>query len=112
MKITSLRDLFEIELWYAYDCEQKLVKKGLPSMIEGCSSPELRSALEQHLQETRNQVIRLEQVFSATGTKMDTKSNAILDKMFSAASDSVSLRSRSSAPALKPSQLAHGTQTS
>jgi hypothetical protein len=30
MKIESLRDLFEIELSYTYDCEQKLVKKGLP----------------------------------------------------------------------------------
>ena len=34
MKIKSLRDLFEIKLRYAYDCEQKLVKKGLPTMIE------------------------------------------------------------------------------
>lgn len=38
MKVKSLRDLFGIELCYAYDCEQKLVKKGLPEMIESASS--------------------------------------------------------------------------
>jgi ferritin-like metal-binding protein YciE len=48
MKIESLRDLFETELRCTYDGEQKLVKKALPSMIKASSSPELRSALEQH----------------------------------------------------------------
>ena len=67
-KIKSLRELFSIELCYAYDCEQKLAKKGLPSMIENASSPELRTALEDHLEETRGHVARLEQVFAALGT--------------------------------------------
>ena len=49
--VKSLRELFEIELRYAYDCEQKLVEKGLPSMIENARSPELRTALQQHLGE-------------------------------------------------------------
>lgn len=90
MKIKSLRGLFEISLQYAYDCEEKLVKKGLPSMIEACSSPELRQALEQHLQETRTHVSRLEQIFSITGMEAKTKDNDILDEMTSAAKDSVS----------------------
>lgn len=30
MKIKDLRDLFENELRYIYDCEEKLVKKGYP----------------------------------------------------------------------------------
>lgn len=60
MKIQSLRDLFQIELWYAYDCEKKLVDKGLPTMIEPCNSPELRSALQQHLAETQRHVTRLD----------------------------------------------------
>lgn len=87
MKIESLQDLFEVGLRYAYDCEQKLVKKGLPSMIEASSSPELRSALEQHLEETRNQVTRLERVFSTIGAEADTEDNDVLDEMTSAAKD-------------------------
>jgi len=89
-KVKSLQELFGIELCYAYDCEQKLVKKGLPSMIENTNSSELRTALEQHLEETRKHVARLEAVFAAMGMEPDTKSNDILDKMMSAAKDSVS----------------------
>ena len=91
MKINNLRDLFEIELRYAYDCEKKLVKKGLPGMIEGASTPELRRALEQHLEETRNQVTRLERVFSILGAKAGTtKDNDVLDELTSAAEDLIS----------------------
>jgi ferritin-like metal-binding protein YciE len=89
-KVNSLRELFELELKYAYDCEQKLVKKGLPNMIENAGSPELKSALEQHLQETRTHVARLEQVFSRLGVAPDTKDNDIFDEMASAAKDSIS----------------------
>ncbi|HWH59628.1 MAG TPA: DUF892 family protein [Terriglobales bacterium] len=87
MKIENLRDLFVTELCYAYDCEQKLVKKGLPTMIESATSPELRRALDQHLQETRNHVSRLERVFSIVGADAKTKDNDILDEITSAAKD-------------------------
>ena len=89
-KVKSLRELFEIELGYAYDCEQKLVNKGLPAMIENANSAELRSALEQHLQETRTHVTRLERVFGAIGVEPKTQGNDILDEMMSAAKDSAS----------------------
>jgi ferritin-like metal-binding protein YciE len=89
-KVKSLRELFEIELRYAYDCEQKLVEKGLPTMIEKASSRELRTALEQHLAETRNQITRLQRVFSIIGIEPESKGNDILDEMMSAAKDSAS----------------------
>jgi len=88
--VKSLRELFEIQLRYAYDGEKKLVEKGLPTMIEKASSPELRAALQHHLGETRNQVARLERVFDSIGVEPDTKGNDILDKMMSAAKDSAS----------------------
>lgn len=89
MKLKSLHELFEIELCYAYDCEQKLVKKGLPEMIENAGSQQLRSALQQHLEETRNHVARLERVFSAASIQPNTRGNDIFDKMASAVKDSV-----------------------
>jgi len=89
-KVKSLRELFELELRYAYDAEQKLVKKGLPSMIEAANSTELRTALQQHLQETQTHVTRLERVFSAIRVQPETKGNSILDDMTKAAGDSVS----------------------
>ena len=89
-KVKSLRELFEIELCYAYDCEQKLVEKGLPAMIEAASSPQLQTALKQHLEETRNHVRRLEQVSGSIGTEPETKDNDVLDELMNAAEDSVS----------------------
>jgi ferritin-like metal-binding protein YciE len=88
--IKSFRELFEIELRYAYDCEQKLVDKGLPAMIENATSPELQNALKQHLEQTRNHVTRLDRVFAAVGAEPKTKDNDIIDEMMSAAKDSVS----------------------
>jgi len=89
MKIESLQDLFTTELRYAYDCEQKLVKKGLPTMIEAATTPELRNALEQHLEETRNQLNRLERVFSSIGVEAKTLDNDILDEITSSAKDMI-----------------------
>jgi ferritin-like metal-binding protein YciE len=89
-KIKSLRELFEIELEYAYDCEKKLVEKGLPTMIEKAGSSELRTALQHHLRETQTHVARLEQVFTAIGAGPNTKSNDIFDKMSGAVKDSIS----------------------
>ncbi len=90
MKVESFRDLFETELRYAYDCEQKLVKKGLPTMIDAANSPELRQGLEQHLQETRNHVARLERVFSICGLQAKTDDNDVFDEISSAVKDSIS----------------------
>src|SRR5215813_882620 len=89
-KVKSLRALFEIELCYAFDCEKKLVEKGLPNMIENAHSAEFRSALQHHLQETRTHVSRLDRIFAAIGKPADTKSNDIFDKLSSAVKDSIS----------------------
>lgn len=89
MKIENLRQLFETELRYTYDCEQKLVKKGLPTMISNATSPELRSALEEHLEETRNQITRLDRVFSIVGSEAKTEDNDVLDEITSSAKDMI-----------------------
>jgi ferritin-like metal-binding protein YciE len=59
-------------------------------MIENATSRELRSALEEHLQQTRTHVTRLQRVFSSIGMEPDTKTNEIFDKMASAVKDSKS----------------------
>ena len=90
MKINNLRDLFELELRSMYDCEQKLVKKGLPTMIENSSSPELRNALQQHLEETRVHVQRLERAFSVLGADPKTEGNDVFDEMADVVKDTIS----------------------
>lgn len=90
MKINSFQDLFESGLRYAYDCEQKLVEKGIPGMIEASSSTELLTALEEHLQQTRTHVTRLERVFTLCGLEAKTEDNDIIDEIIDSADDMVS----------------------
>ena len=90
MKLKSFNELFETGLRYAYDCEQKLVKKGIPDMIDNATSPELRNALQQHLQETQNHVARLERVFGIIGAPPKTEDNDIIDEIHTAAKHIVS----------------------
>ena len=68
MPAKSLRELFVEELRDTYDAE-KQVTKALPKMIKAATDPDLRSAFELHLEETRGQIERLEQVFEALGEK-------------------------------------------
>jgi ferritin-like metal-binding protein YciE len=60
----TLHDAFLDELEDAYDAEKQLIK-ALPKMIEAAHSPELKAAFEAHLEETRQQVTRLEQAFTS-----------------------------------------------
>ncbi|CAN5831974.1 ferritin-like domain-containing protein [soil metagenome] len=68
----TLKDAFLDELRDAYDAE-KQVLKALPKMVKAATSEELRTAFENHLEETRNQVGRLEQAFATLGEKVRGK---------------------------------------
>jgi ferritin-like metal-binding protein YciE len=62
MKLESLHELFVDELQDLYSAENMIIK-ALPKMADKASSPELKNALQEHLQETRGQVRRLDQIF-------------------------------------------------
>jgi ferritin-like metal-binding protein YciE len=61
-KIESLEDLFIHELKDVYNAEKQLVK-ALPKVARKASSPELKEAIEEHLQQTEEHVNRLEEIF-------------------------------------------------
>src|SRR3954454_2244692 len=60
--LTTLRDLFVHTLGDIYYAENQILK-ALPKMAQQANSEELKEAFQQHLEETRGQVQRLEQVF-------------------------------------------------
>jgi ferritin-like metal-binding protein YciE len=64
MKESALKELYIKELRDTYDAE-KQITKALPKMAEAASSSELRQAFEEHLEQTKNHVQRLEQIFKA-----------------------------------------------
>ncbi len=62
MELDTLRQLYIDELKDLYSAEKQLIK-ALPRMAKAASSPELKQAFQTHLEQTRGQVERLEQVF-------------------------------------------------
>ncbi len=62
MTISTLEDLLVDQVRDLYDAEKQLVK-ALPKMAKAASSDELQQAIQNHLEETKNQVSRLERVF-------------------------------------------------
>ena len=62
MKLESLQDLYVSELKDLYSAENQLLK-ALPKMAKAASSPDLQAAFKDHLEETRGQVERLEEIF-------------------------------------------------
>lgn len=68
----TLHDAFLDELRDSYNAETQLTK-ALPKMAKAASSPDLRSAFESHLEETRGHVERLEEVFASLDEKVRGK---------------------------------------
>lgn len=68
----GLRELFVDELKDIYWAEKELTK-AIPKMIKNATSGELVEALTGHLEETKNHVTRLEEVFSSIGEKAVAK---------------------------------------
>jgi ferritin-like metal-binding protein YciE len=72
MQHEALRDLYIDELRDIYSAETQLVK-ALPKMAKAATSDELRSGFEEHLEQTRGHVSRLEQIFEDLDEKPSGK---------------------------------------
>jgi ferritin-like metal-binding protein YciE len=66
MKLNSLQELYLEQLKDLYDGEQQITK-ALPKMIDKATSNDLKAALTEHLEVTKKQVTRLEQIFNSLG---------------------------------------------
>src|SRR4051794_9232692 len=64
----SVDGLFEEEIRDLYDAEKQLVK-ALPKMAKAASTEELRASFQEHLEVTKTQVGRLEEVFKSMEVK-------------------------------------------
>lgn len=65
-KTKNLEDLLVEELKDLYDAEKQLTR-ALPKVAKAATAPELRDAIQEHLEVTKGQVQRLEQVFEQLG---------------------------------------------
>jgi ferritin-like metal-binding protein YciE len=62
----GLKELYIDELKDLYNAENQLVK-ALPKMAKAAASEELRAGFEEHLEQTKGHVSRLEQIFKSLG---------------------------------------------
>lgn len=68
MTAKTLEDLFVEELKDVYDAEKRLTK-ALPKLAKAAANDKLREAFESHLEETKEQVNRIEKIFEEMGKK-------------------------------------------
>jgi ferritin-like metal-binding protein YciE len=73
MSVSSMEELLVDELKDLYSAEKQIVRS-LPKLAKAVTSPDLKQALLDHLEETRGQVSRLEQIGELVGKRMTGKS--------------------------------------
>lgn len=69
MKLNTLSDLLTHELKDLYSAENQLVK-ALPKMAKAASNEELKAGFEEHLEQTKGHVERLDEIAEQLGIKL------------------------------------------
>jgi ferritin-like metal-binding protein YciE len=72
MQLETIKELYVHELSDLYDAENQILQ-ALPKMSQAASAPELKKAFEEHLQQTKGQVERLDTIFQQLGEKPERK---------------------------------------
>ena len=70
--LDSLRKLYLDQLQQLHSAETQITE-ALPKMIQSATEPQLKNALQTHLQETKGHVARLEQILNEAKGSVDSK---------------------------------------
>ena len=74
----TLKELFEETLKDVYYAEKAIIK-ALPKMAKKTKSPELKRAFEEHVEQTKGQVERLDEIFKLLGKRASGKTCPAID---------------------------------
>lgn len=80
-KLKDLRDLLKHEIKDLYSAEEQIID-AMPAMIDKANNPTLKQALEMHLQVTRAQKDRLEQVQQLLGEYDKNENSGFFSSLF------------------------------
>lgn len=72
-EFNTLQDFFVHQLEDIYDAEKR-ISAALPKMRDSASNSDLKSAFDEHLKETENQIARLDKVFEGLGMRPQRES--------------------------------------
>jgi ferritin-like metal-binding protein YciE len=76
----DIHDLFIHELQLMYDGEKQIID-ALPKVIDAVSSNKLKDALEDHLEETKEQAKRLESIFKELGKPAKAETSEVMESL-------------------------------
>src|SRR4029079_15339292 len=86
MKNNGLYNLFIEELEDMYSSENQIVA-GLNEMIANASLKELKEALSNHLKETKNQIKRIEKIYSILNIQKETNTCEAMEGLIKEATE-------------------------
>jgi ferritin-like metal-binding protein YciE len=89
MKLNTLEDLFHHELKDLYSAENQLVK-ALPKMAKAATNENLQTAFEEHLEQTKTHVERLDEVAEKFGKSLSGHKCKAMEGLISEGSDLIS----------------------
>jgi ferritin-like metal-binding protein YciE len=90
MTLDNLENVLILQLQDLRSAEEQLID-ALPKMAKAAANPELRSAFETHLKETRQQKTRLDEAFRLLGKKPETESCEAMQGLISEGEEIIGL---------------------
>lgn len=106
MPLGSLHDLYVEELRDLYNAENQILK-ALPKMAKAASHEQLRAAFQEHLEVTRGQVDRLDQIFEGLGVRATGKKCVAMEGLIKEAKE---MMGEDAAPAVLDAALIAAAQ--
>ena len=105
-KITTLEDAYVEQLRDIYNAEIQLTK-ALPKMAKAAHAPDLKQGFEEHLEQTKGHVSRLEEIFEELGEKPSGKKCKAMAGLVEEGSEAID---EDATPAVKDSLLIAAAQ--
>lgn len=90
MKMNRLSDLYIDQLKDLYSAEKQLIQ-ALPKMAKAATNEQLRAGFEEHLEQTKTHLSRLEQVFTALGSSTGRKKCAAMEGLIEEGQEAIQL---------------------
>jgi ferritin-like metal-binding protein YciE len=89
MKLNTIEDLLHHELKDLYSAEKQLVK-ALPKMAKAATNTELKAGFDEHLEQTKGHVERLDQIGEILGKKLTGHTCKAMEGLIEEGSDLIS----------------------
>jgi ferritin-like metal-binding protein YciE len=105
-KINTLHDVYVEQLRELYSAETQLTK-ALPKMAKAATSPELAQGFEEHLEQTKGHVSRLEEIFQGLDEKPTGKKCKAMEGLIKEGAETIE---EDATPAAKDAMLIAAAQ--